>query len=187
MEFSCALEGKKLRKNYKKFVLDIPELRVPKGYATALVGENGAGKTTLLDILVGLQLTHGGEVTYFEKYNEKDRENGPEVKEKIGYTGTQGYYLPHWKLNQIGQISKVLFETFDEEKYMHFRKELAIGSEDGIENKKVSQLSDGNRTKLMLAGVLARETEMLVLDEPASPLDPVMREKLCSLLCDYLN
>ena len=158
MEFSCALEGKKLRKNYKKFVLDIPELRVPKGYATALVGENGAGKTTLLDILVGLQLKHEGEVTYFGKYDEKDRENGPEVKEKIGYTGTQGYYLPHWKLNQIGQISKVLFETFDEEKYMYFRKELAIGSEDGIENKKVSQLSDGNRTKLMLAGVLARET-----------------------------
>ena len=39
----------------------------------------------------------------------------------------------------------------------------------------------------MLAGVLARETEMLVLDEPASPLDPVMREKLCALICGYLN
>lgn len=123
MEFSCALEGKKLRKNYKKFVLDIPELRVPKGYATALVGENGAGKTTLLDTLVGLQIdSMTEEVTYFEKYNEKDRENGPEVKEKIGYTGTQGYYLPQWKLNQIGQISKVLFETFDEEKYSIFGK-----------------------------------------------------------------
>ena len=187
MEFNCALEGKEIGRKYKKFVLDIPELRVPKGYATALVGENGAGKTTLLDILVGLQLKHEGEVTYFGKYDEKDRENEPEVKEKIGYTGTQGYYLPQWKLNQIGQISKVLFETFDEKKYMYFRKELAIGSEDGIENKKVSQLSDGNRTKLMLAGVLARDTEMLILDEPASPLDPVMREKLCSLLCDYLN
>ena len=183
MEFSCALEGKKLRKNYKKFVLDIPELRVPKGYATALVGENGAGKTTCIKLLCGLYHPTSGRILI----NGKDRENGPEVKEKIGYTGTQGYYLPHWKLNQIGQISKVLFETFDEEKYMYFRKELAIGSEDGIENKKVSQLSDGNRTKLMLAGVLARETEMLVLDEPASPLDPVMREKLCSLLCDYLN
>lgn len=187
MEFSCALEGKEIGKKYKKFVLDVPELRVPKGYATALVGENGAGKTTLLDILTGLQLKHEGKVTYFEKYDENDRENGPEVKEKIGYTGTQGYYLPHWKLNQIGHISKVLFETFDEESYMRYRKELAIGSEDGIENKKVSQLSDGNRTKLMLAGVLARDTEMLILDEPASPLDPVMREKLCALLCDYLN
>lgn len=187
MKFSCALEGKELRKKYKDFVLDVSELRVPKGYATALVGENGAGKTTLMDILAGLQLQHEGKVVYFEKYDEEDRENGPEVKEKIGYTGTQGYYLPNWKLNQIGKISKVLFETFDEEKYMHLRKELAIGSEDGIENKKVSQLSDGNRTKLMLAGVLARDTQMLLLDEPASPLDPVMREKLCALICDYLS
>lgn len=44
MEFNCALEGKEIRRKYKKFVLDVPELRVPKGYATALVGENGAGK-----------------------------------------------------------------------------------------------------------------------------------------------
>ena len=62
MEFSCALEGKKLRKNYKKFVLDIPELRVPKGYATALVGENGAGKTTLLDMLYGVLKPNKGHV-----------------------------------------------------------------------------------------------------------------------------
>ena len=48
MEFNCALEGKEIRRKYKKFVLDVPELRVPKGYATALVGENGAGKTTLM-------------------------------------------------------------------------------------------------------------------------------------------
>lgn len=93
MEFNCALEGKEIRRKYKKFVLDVPELRVPKGYATALVGENGAGKTTLLDILVGLQLKHEGKVTYFGKYDEKDRENGPEVKEKLVYRHA-GYYLP---------------------------------------------------------------------------------------------
>ena len=48
MEFSCALEGKKLRKNYKKFVLDIPKLWVPKGYATALVGEKRGRKDNLI-------------------------------------------------------------------------------------------------------------------------------------------
>ena len=52
--------------------------------------------------------------------------------------------------------------------------------------KKVSDLSDGNRIKLMLAGVLARDTKLLLMDEPASPLDPLMREKLCSMLREYI-
>lgn len=84
MEFSCALEGKKLRKNYKKFVLDIPELRVPKGYATALVGENGAGKTTLLDILVGLQLKHEGKLHILENTTKKTAKTGRKSKKKLG-------------------------------------------------------------------------------------------------------
>lgn len=187
MELNYVIRGKGIKKEYKDFGLDIPDLKIPKGYATALVGENGAGKTTLLNILAGLQLQHKGELTYFGKYSKEERESNPIVKEQIGYTGTKGYYLPQWNMNQIAQMSKILFETFDEEKFTYYLKELAVGSENGVQNKKVSQLSDGNRTKLMLAGVLARDTNLLLLDEPASPLDPVMREKLCSLICEYLN
>ncbi|MDE5866669.1 MAG: ABC transporter ATP-binding protein, partial [Lachnospiraceae bacterium] len=53
--------------------------------------------------------------------------------------------------------------------------------------KKVSSLSDGNKMKLMLAGVWARDTELLILDEPASPLDPLMRDKLCDMIRGYIE
>ena len=53
--------------------------------------------------------------------------------------------------------------------------------------KSVKKLSDGNRMKLMLAAVLSRDTELLIMDEPASPLDPLMREQLCDRMRDYLE
>ena len=51
MTTQYAIEGNNITKNLKGFNLDIDDLKVPKGFATALIGENGAGKTTLLNIL----------------------------------------------------------------------------------------------------------------------------------------
>ena len=53
--------------------------------------------------------------------------------------------------------------------------------------KEVRSLSDGNKMKLMLATVLARDAKLLILDEPASPLDPLMRDKLCDIIRGYLE
>ena len=50
MTTQYAIEGNNITKNLKGFNLDIDDLKVPKGFATALIGENGAGKTTLLNI-----------------------------------------------------------------------------------------------------------------------------------------
>lgn len=181
-----AIEVRNLVKKYKKFELDIPELNIPQGYATALIGENGAGKTTLLNLLTGLRFDHSGEIRYYGRYSEEDRENDPYVKESIGYTGTGSYYLPNWRVEQIERISELLFDNFDAGKFRNLCDEMAVFPEDYDPKKKVSQLSDGTKTKLMLAGVLARDTETLILDEPASPLDPLMREKLCDIIRDYL-
>ena len=54
-------------------------------------------------------------------------------------------------------------------------------------NKGFSKLSDGMKMKVILANVFARETKMLLLDEPASPLDPLMRDKLCQMLREYIE
>lgn len=180
MNTSSAVRADNIRKKYKGFVLDIPQFQIPKGFATALIGENGAGKTTLLNILAGIRLDFQGEITYFEEASKSVEE----VKERIGYTGPGSYFLPNWTIGQVEEISTILFENFHLDRYRSYCNELKIGS--GGAGKRVSGLSDGNRMKLMLAAVLARDTQLLLLDEPASPLDPLMRDKLCQLIQEYI-
>lgn len=188
MDFTNVIEGKDINKKYKGFELDIKDLRIPRGFATALIGENGAGKTTLLNILAGIRLDYSGKITYFDRYTDDDRNDKPDVKEMIGYTGTDNYFLPHWTIDQFADLSGLLFKNFDEKKFKTLYDELAISSSGRYEgNKKISELSDGTKTKLALAGVLARDTEMLIMDEPASPLDPLMRDKLCELIREYIS
>lgn len=66
MEFEHVIEGKNLKKKFRGFELDIERLQVPKGFATALIGENGAGKTTLLNILAGIRLDYRGSCAILE-------------------------------------------------------------------------------------------------------------------------
>lgn len=182
------IEAKNIEKNFKNFSLKIEDLKIPTGFATALIGENGAGKTTLLNILSGIRLDYKGSIEFFGEYNDKDRERNPEVKERIGYTGTENYYLPHWTVDQIDELSELLFKNYDHEKFMARYDELAISSSGKYDGKKkVSELSDGTKTKLQLAQVLARDTDLLLMDEPASPLDPLMRDKLCELIREYIT
>lgn len=188
MEFEKVIEGTDIRKEYKTFSLNVPSLNIPKGFATALIGENGAGKTTLLNILSGIRLDYTGNLKYFGEYSDSDREKNPIVKSKIGYTGTDNYYLPQWTVDQIANLNELLFDNFDRNEFMKYYKNLAISASGSYEgSKKVSELSDGTKTKLVLSSVLSRDTDLLIMDEPASPLDPLMRDKLCELIRDYLS
>ena len=180
-EYKNVILAENLRKKYKGFQLDSPRLGIPKGFSTALIGENGAGKTTLLKILTGIRLDFHGEVSYFDGKEKKINGN---VQERLGYTGPGSYFLPHWTIKQVEEISELLFTGFHRDRYQALCRELGI---DGSLTKDVKSLSDGNRMKLMFAAVLARDTELLVMDEPASPLDPLMRERLCDLMREYLE
>lgn len=174
------LKGNNIKKKFKGFTLDISQLQIPQGFATALIGENGAGKTTLLNLLSGIRLDYQGEVRYFA---EKAGIDDTGIRDRIGYTGPGNYYLPHWTVKQVEDANRLLFAGFCPEDYRNLCRELAIPMDKG---KEVRNLSDGNRMKLMLAAVLSRDTELLILDEPASPLDPLMRDKLCDMIREYL-
>ena len=187
MNMEYVIKAENLEKKFKGFTLDVPELKIPKGFATALIGENGAGKSTLMNILAGIRLDHKGSIRYFDAFDHVEREMGTH-KEEIGYTGPGHYYLPHWTVKQIEEVSEMMFEGFQKEKFENWCRELAIyGTGEFDRLKKVSSFSDGMKMKLMLANVLARDTKLLLLDEPASPLDPLMREKLCEIIQEYIE
>ena len=187
MNLEYVIYGENIEKKLKGFKLDIPELKIPKGFATALIGENGAGKSTLINILAGIRLDAKGTIRYFDEYDQIERENGNQ-KERVGYVGPGNYYLPQWTVRNVQEISGILFETFDKEKFEQICGELDI-TDASIwgKEKTVSKFSDGTKMKLMLANVLARETDMLLLDEPASPLDPLMRDRLCEIIQTYIE
>lgn len=187
MSFEHAIYGEKIEKKFRGFQLDIPELKIPKGFATALIGENGAGKSTLMNILAGIRLDVKGTIRYFDEFDQIERENGNQ-KERIGYVGPGNYYLPQWTVRNVQEISSILFEKFDKDKFEQLCGELDI-TDASIwgKEKTVAKFSDGTKMKLMLANVLARETDMLLLDEPASPLDPLMRDKLCEMIQAYIE
>lgn len=178
METQAVIEINNVTKSFKGFKLNIPEMRIPKGFATALIGENGAGKSTLINILAGTRLDYKGEITYFDG-EEEDKI----IRENVGYTGPGNYFMPHWTVRAVGEVSEILFDQFHRDRYEQLCQELGVNKE----GKSVDKLSDGMKMKAMLAAVFARDTRMLLLDEPASPLDPLMRDKLCSMIRDYID
>lgn len=178
MEINAAIKMRNIYKKFKGFQLEIPALDIPQGFATALIGENGAGKSTMMNILAGIRLDYQGEVDYFD--GETDEKT---IRENVGYTAPGSYFLPHWTQKSVKNVSELLFDGFHADRFDRICQELGLKED----KKKVSGLSDGMRMKLTLATVFARDTKFLLLDEPASPLDPLMRDKLCNMIREYLE
>lgn len=172
------LKVEKLDKKFKEFELNDLSFELPKGCTVGLVGANGAGKTTLLDLIMGFQKKNGGNIKYFNKYDSSE-EN--EVKDKIGYVSDSNYFYPHWKIKNVITAMEAGFDNFNKDKFYELVNKFEINLK-----KEIVQMSKGTQMRLMLAAQLARNTELLVLDEPASPLDPLMRDELCDLFREYV-
>lgn len=178
------LSAEKLIKKYPKFALEELTFEIPKGFATALIGANGAGKTTLIDTICGVIRKTSGKVTYFGEFTDIDDEN---LREKIGYCSAQGFFPGSWTAKDIAGSMSVAYNNFNREKFAMLCSQFDVDSELVKKPKQMIKQSDGNRMRTALAAVLARETDLLVLDEPGSSLDPLMRDRLCDILRDYLD
>jgi len=168
---------------FKRFgkiqALDGIDLEIRPGSIIGLVGANGAGKSTLLRHIIGLYLPDRGECTTFGCDAGK---LGPGELGRIGYVHQEGELLDWMKAGQLIRYVSAYYPTWNkqlEEKY--------IADYEISTDARVGSLSPGQRQKLAILLAIGFEPELLILDEPAAALDPVMRAKFLDMLLHIIQ
>jgi len=145
------------------------DLAVPEGSVTALLGPNGAGKTTTIKLLMNLLEPTAGEARVL---GVDSRKLGPSEFAQIGYV-SENQQLPLWMtVRQLLDYCRPFYPTWDRA----LEKSLLVQFELPPE-RKLKHLSRGMLMKASLLSSLAYRPKLLVLDEPFSGLDPLMRDE----------
>lgn len=153
-----------------KVALDDITLQVPRGGVFGLIGGNGAGKTTLIRHLLGMLKAQSGSVRVF---GLDPVANPVEVLGRIGYL-SEDRDLPNWmRVRELIRYTQAFYPTWDSA----YAKEL-LEAFDLDPKAGVRSLSRGQRARAGLLIALAHRPELLVLDEPSSGLDPVVRRDI---------
>ena len=157
-----------------KMALDNITLSIERGSVFGLVGENGAGKTTLIRHVLGLLRAQQGSVRAFG-LNPVDYPR--EVLSRIGYL-SEDRDLPNWMtVAQLLRYSQAFYSGWDEK----FAEDLCSQFE--LEAKQqIKHLSRGQRARAGLVVALAHRPDLLILDEPSSGLDPIVRRDILSAI-----
>ncbi len=158
-------------------VLKSIDLRIERGQRVALVGSNGAGKTTLIRCLLG-EYTHLGRVTID---GEPPREHRQSVLSKIGFVPQ----LPPPLRMPVGQLVRFAASLC----HADAERMSAVADDLGFDARRYRhhpffKLSGGQKQKLLIAIALGRDSELLVMDEPAANLDPDARHQLFRMLAE---
>jgi ABC-2 type transport system ATP-binding protein len=153
-----------------KIALDAVTLAIPRGGVFGLIGGNGAGKTTLIKHVLGLLTAQTGSVQVFGL---------DPVKNPVGVLGRIGFLsedrdLPDWmRVRELMRYTEGFFPTWDDSYAEELRQAFDLDP-----NAKIKHLSRGQRARAGLLAALAHRPELLVLDEPSSGLDPVVRRDI---------
>jgi ABC-2 type transport system ATP-binding protein len=167
----AAIEIQGLSRRFgSRFALDQVSLRVPCGVVFGLVGENGAGKTTLIKHILGLLKAQGGSVRVFGL---------DPVADPVGVLGRIGYLseqrdLPLWmRVEELLRYTQAFYPKWDSAYAEQLRKQFGLDPA-----SKIKSLSRGECAKAGLLIALAHRPDLLLLDEPSSGLDPVVRRDI---------
>jgi ABC-2 type transport system ATP-binding protein len=166
-----ATQTEGLTKHFRKVnALAGLELSVTEGSVHALVGPNGAGKTTLIKILMNIFRASSGRATVLGIDSTKI---SGEAFATIGYV-SENQQLPGWmRVGGFLSYLRPFYPTWDHELEARLVKQFDLPLD-----RKLKHLSRGMRMKAALASALAFRPKLIVLDEPFSGLDPLVRDEL---------
>jgi ABC-2 type transport system ATP-binding protein len=153
-----------------KTALDSVSVSMPRGAVYGLVGANGAGKTTLIKHILGLLRAESGSVRVFGLDPVADP---VAVLSHIGYLSEEND-LPGWmSVDELIRYSRAFYPAWDDEYAEGLRQRFALDPA-----AKIKTLSKGQKARMGLLIALAYRPDLLVLDEPSSGLDPIVRRDI---------
>ena len=173
-----SIEIRNLQKNYKNFSLNIDNLDIPEGYITGFIGPNGSGKTTTIKSLLGMVKPDSGEIKILNSNINKDTK----TKENIAYVGDESGFLEESKLSNLHKIISKFYPNWDESLYQNYLTKFNID-----ESKLYKDLSKGQKKQFELIMALSHHPKLLIMDEPTSSLDPIIRNEFLELMQDHIE
>ncbi len=169
------IEIKNLTKYYGK-ALGIKEvsISVEEGEIFGFIGPNGAGKSTTIRLLMGLIYPTSGEAKIF---GQDIVEFGPQIRQDIGYLPSEIFYYEKMTVRELLDYSASFYKKNCSKRI----KELSAIMELDL-NRKIEDLSYGNKKKVGIVQGLLHEPKLIILDEPTGGLDPLMQQKFFNII-----
>ena len=144
----------------------------------AVVGPSGAGKSTFLNLISGFASISSGSIIW----NGQEISNLPPAKRNVSILFQDNNLFPHlsvWRNLALAVTHWPKISRDNEEKLKAVMSEVGIL---GLENRKPSQLSGGQQSRVALARVLLQKNKILLLDEPFSALGPSLKDQMLELI-----
>ena len=158
---------------HKKYLLPPLNACALKGELIAVIGRNGIGKSTLLKTLAGLQPFHDGEILY-DGMNLKDYSR-IYLAQKVSYISTEIVKVSNMSVYDLVALGRFPHTNWigkiDENNNRVILDSIARTGMSILANRPVSELSDGERQRAMIARILAQDTGIMIMDEPTAFLD----------------
>lgn len=169
------IEIKKLTKYYGNSLgIENLNLEVKEGEIFGFIGPNGAGKSTTIRLLMGLIYPTSGEAKLFGK---DVIEHGPEVREDIGYLPSEIFYYDKMKVIDLLKYSASFYKKDCTERILELSERMELDL-----NRRIEDLSYGNKKKVGIVQGLLHEPKLIILDEPTGGLDPLMQQTFFEII-----
>ena len=160
-------------------------LTIEDGSYTALIGHTGSGKSTILQLLNGLLVPSQGSVRVFDTLITSTSKNKDirQIRKQVGlvFQFAENQIFEETVLKDVA-FGPQNFGVSEEDAEQIAREKLAlVGIDESLYNRSPFELSGGQMRRVAIAGILAMEPAILVLDEPTAGLDPLGRKELMNL------
>jgi len=151
-------------------------LTLPMGKIIGIVGENGSGKSTLLKLIAGLSLPTSGTVTVNGEIANR------RISKVVSYLSELESYYPVFTVREAMDYQASQFTDFNMAKAEEIMRFMQLDPQ-----MRIKGLSKGNRGRLKIMLTLAREAPYILMDEPLSGLDPMVREAIIKGMITYID